>query len=120
MPDDLPSNVALVCEDNFAKFYGPVYANRAQFAAGRYIIVYCQLYHISTILNFPSNMYTLLANEKVNINSAYKWELCLIRGVGPQTASDIIAKRKERPFEGEMDLLRRVKFPRRELSQIEF
>jgi DNA uptake protein ComE-like DNA-binding protein len=45
----------------------------------------------------------------LDANTAEGYELRTIRGIGPAIASEILHKRKERPFDDENDLHNRVK-----------
>jgi len=91
-PDNLPDDCMLVCRQNFRKFYGDIFADRAAFAA---------------------------SNNKINVNTASWQVLQLLRGVGKHTARCIIEQRKLEPFLSAQDLHKRVNVPYAILSVID-
>jgi hypothetical protein len=79
--NNLPDGCILVCRQNFRKFYGSIFADRAAFAASRSL---------------------------VNVNSAPWHLLQLLAGIGPARARNIIEQRCKGHFTSFDDLRARV------------
>ncbi|CAB4487776.1 unnamed protein product [Rhizophagus irregularis] len=77
--NNLQENCLVVHRANFKDFYGYIFSSRAEFSA---------------------------ANDKLDVNTAEDYELRTIKGIGNETAREIISKR---PYVDEEDLYSQVK-----------
>ncbi|PKY46480.1 hypothetical protein RhiirA4_402536 [Rhizophagus irregularis] len=77
--NNLQENCLVVHRANFKDFYGYIFSSRAEFSA---------------------------ANDKLDVNTAEDFELRTIKGIGNETAREIISKR---PYVDEEDLYSQVK-----------
>ena len=115
LPIKMNADSALVSKNEFLDFYGYTYANRAQFASGKFINLISPIFFLNHLICILC--YFCTANEKIYINSTDEDSLKIL-GFNKEECHKIYEKRKEKYLIDYDDIKTRIRISDKKLRNL--